>query len=558
MTATDSISVASDSIRTESRATAEAQNWKLLWFFDLYRLTIALSAALMALFAEKLSPFGKHSPGLFAAVAWIYLGVVVLSLIGHRLRRPDFESQVVVIGFADVTLLVLLMHASGGLQSGLVLLVLVAVAAISIMLDKRDTIFYAALATLATLLEHSWGSLTGQIANFSEVAQGYPQVGVFGIGMFTVAFLSYTLASRLRATEDLAERRGVDLANLSHLNELIIQRMQMGVVVCDGEGNVRLTNQAAQKFLAGRSEADGNAPLSNLAPDLGIQLFQWFSGNPAERGRKMFTAQTGYSLLPRFVPLGESREAGVLIFLEDMAVLKQQASQLKMGALARLTASIAHEIRNPLGAISNAAQLLGESAKGESEESRLLKIIEEQSRRMNVIVQNVTQLARRDQVKPVRIELEPWLKEFAGQFAETGAIPREIFAQFCAPGLNTCVDPDQLHQVVANLCQNALRHSPPFTGTPLIKLQGGTDADGRPCLDVIDWGSGVPAEIMDSIFDPFFTTTPKGTGLGLYIARELCEGNGANLTYHPGDGGVGSRFRITFARAEDCAELGSI
>jgi two-component system sensor histidine kinase PilS (NtrC family) len=192
-----------------------------------------------------------------------------------------------------------------------------------------------------------------------------------------------------------------------------------------------------------------------------------------------------------------------------------------MAALARLTASIAHEIRNPLGAIANAAQLLGENAPKDREENRLVKIIGDQSRRMNVIVENITQLSRRDQVSPVMLPLQPWLEEFMQHFAETLKIPREAFAVYGAEDLQVCIDPDQFYQVVGNLSQNALRHSPPFTGNLLVKFQGGTNSDGRPFLDVIDWGRGVPKEIRDQIFEPFFTTTPKGTGLGLYIAREL-------------------------------------
>lgn len=558
MAATDSaMGLASGMSLKESRAVSEAQNWKLLQFFNYYRLAISAGAAGIGLFAGKLDPFGSTSPELFLATALLYLTVAAAAFFTIRAQRPDFETQVTLLGFADITLITMLMHASGGLASGLGLLLIVAVAGLSLMLGRRYAFFYAALATIAVLLEHSWGLLTGQAVSIGQVTEDSPQVGLLGIGLFATAFLGYALANRLRATEQLAARRGVDLANLAQINELVIQRMQTGVLVCDRDGHIRLINQAARRFL-GMPAAAKKIPLSDVAPDLAIQFFQWLGNNSEARGWKIFTSRPGYTLLPRFVALGEASTPGILIFLEDMAVLKQQASQLKMSALARLTASIAHEIRNPLGAISNAAQLLGETVRPDSEERRLVKIIEEQGRRMNVIVQNVTQLARRDKVVPVKLELEPWIRDFIRQYAETAFVPREAFAVVGLAGLTACVDPDQLHQVVANLCQNALRASPPFTGTPLIKLQGGTDSERRPYLDVIDWGRGVPPEIVDHIFDPFFTTTPKGTGLGLYIARELCEGNGATLTHHPGEGGVGSRFRITFARLEDCAAFGSL
>jgi two-component system sensor histidine kinase PilS (NtrC family) len=270
----------------------------------------------------------------------------------------------------------------------------------------------------------------------------------------------------------------------------------------------------------------------------------------------MLRTRSGYTLLPRFQAIGERREdTGVLIFLEDTAVIKQQAAQLKMSALARLTASIAHEIRNPLGAIAHAAQLLGEAGDRSEDDARLLRIVQEQSRRMNVIVENVTQLSRRDKVNLQPVQLGTWVTDFIRQFTLTGKHPPEMFNTLGIANLGVCVDPDQLQQVVGNLCQNALRHSPPFTGQALIAFKTGLDPDQHPFLDVIDWGSGVPPEIVDHIFDPFFTTTPKGTGLGLYIARELCEGNGGRLEYHPGENGVGSRFRVTFARIEECADM---
>src|SRR3989344_4932796 len=545
--------------QAEGRAAVAAQNWKLLKYFNFYRLAIALAASAIAISIGKFSPFGEAHPGLFLSTSVVYAIISLTVVFSIHWQKPDYDSQAALLSFADVSLLTIIMHTSGGLPSGLGLMLVVAIAGTSLMLGKRLTIFYASLATIAVLLEHSWGMLTGGDPTDTEMLQGFPQVGLFGVGLYATAFFGYLLATRLRATEELAQRRGVDVANLTQLNELVIQRMQSGVVICDPQGNIRLINQSAQKYLGIHNEAEKKFPLNEISPDLAIQLFQWLGNSAAGRGRKVFTSRVGYSLLPRFVSLGDDKNAVKLIFLEDMSILKQQAQQLKMAALARLTASIAHEIRNPLGALSNAAQLLGETMNVENaEEKRLVKIIDEQSKRMNVIVQNVTQLSRRDRINPARLELEPWLQDFLRHYGDTVSVPRDAFVTHGIQGLSVCVDPDQLYQIISNLCQNALRHSPPFTGTPLIKFQGSRDSEDRPILDVIDWGAGVNPDIVDNIFDPFFTTTPKGTGLGLYIARELCEGNGATLNYHPGEGGVGSRFRVSFIRAEDCAELGTL
>ncbi|MCR4302573.1 MAG: PAS domain-containing sensor histidine kinase [Sulfuricaulis sp.] len=555
----DSVLPRAGQSRAEGQAVVAAQNWKLLEYFNFYRLAIGLAAASIAIAVGKFSPFGEAHPGLFLSTSIVFALISVTAVFSIHWRTPDYDSQAALLAFADVTLLTIIMHASGGISSGLGLMLIVAIAGTSLMLGKQLTIFYASLATIAVGLEYWWGWLTGGLAPEVDMMQGFPQVGLFGVGLFATAFFGYFLANRLRATEELAQNRGVDVANLTQLNELVIQRMQSGVVICDPQGAIRMMNQAAQKYLGIHNEADKKLPLNEISSELAIQLFQWLGNTAVNRGRNVFTSRVGYSLLPRFVSLGDDKNSVKLIFLEDMSILKQQAQQLKMAALARLTASIAHEIRNPLGALTNAAQLLGETMNAENaEEKRLVRIIDEQSKRMNVIVQNVTQLSRRDRINPVKLKLQPWLEDFLRQYGDTVSVPHEAFVAHNLEDLSVCVDPDQLYQVVSNLCQNALRHSPPFTGTPLIKFQGTRDSEDRPVLDVIDWGSGVNPEIADNIFDPFFTTTPKGTGLGLYIARELCEGNGATLNFHPGEGGVGSRFRISFVRAEDCADLGTL
>ncbi len=531
----------------ESESVVDSENWKLLRYFNGYRAFIACAAAVYALSGIHISPFGDTDRALFSGTALVYAALMVAGLVSSWRRWPSFETQTGILSFLDVILLTILLHASGGLSSGLGLLLVVSVGGSSLLLGTRLTIFFAALATVAIGVEVNWAFLTGGFWS----TDGYTQGGLLGFGLFATAALSHALAERLRATEALAQRRGVDLANLSQINDLIIQRMQSGVLVCDSGGQVHMLNKSARDFLGLREPLSGKPHLADISASLATQMADWLARSAANRGRQLVTTRGGYTLLPRFLAIGDGKNSGVLVFLEDTAILKQQAHQLKMSALARLTASIAHEIRNPLGAIIHAGQLLSESTGQTGEEKRLVRIIDDQSRRMNVIVENVMQLSRRDHVNPVVLDLTAWTKDFAHQFAETGGKPPEIISVNTPGTIEVCMDPDQLAQVIGNLCQNALRHSPPFTGQPLIALKAGTDSDRRPFLDVIDWGSGIPPEIVDNIFDPFFTTTPRGTGLGLYIARELCEGNGARLDYHPGDG-IGSRFRVTFLRAEDC------
>ncbi len=536
----------------ESESAVALENWKLLRYFNGYRALIACTAAVYALSGIHISPFGDSDPQLFYGTSLLYAALMLTGVVAAWRRWPAYETQIGLLSFLDIVLLTILLHASDGLSSGLGLLLVVSVGGSSLMLGTRLTVFFAALATVAIGVEVNWAFLTGGFWS----TDGYTQAGLLGLGLFATAALSHTLAARLRATEALAQRRGVDLANLSQINELIIQRMQSGVLVCDASGHVHMLNKCARDFLGLREPLSGKTLLTDISASLATQMFDWLGKLAANRGRQLVTTRAGYTLLPRFLSIGDTQNSGVLVFLEDTAILKQQAQQLKMAALARLTASIAHEIRNPLGAIIHAGQLLSESSSQSGEDKRLVRIIEDQSRRMNVIVENVMQLSRRDHVNPVVLNLSAWVRDFARQFAETSGKPAEVFSVVVHGAIEVCMDPDQLSQVIGNLCQNALRHSPPFTGQPQIALKAGMDIDRRPCLDVIDWGSGVPPEIVDNIFDPFFTTTPRGTGLGLYIARELCEGNGARLDYHPGDG-IGSRFCVTFLRAEECGGMGA-
>ncbi len=536
-------------IRLDSAETpllVREQNWLLLSYFNGYRLTLALLACIAGFWHGALAPFGSTDPRLFLIVALLYAATYLIALDTTRRRLGDFETQAAVLAFLDIVALILLMHASGGLASGTGVLLLVSIAGTSFLLGRRLTMFFAALATVGMLLEQAWPYLTGSRAGLPA---SYSQVGLFGLVLFATAALAQFVADRLRITEALAEQQEVDLRHMARLNEQIVQQLQSGVLVVDQTGRVQLANKTACTYLGCPDGNDGRQ-LDALAPPLHAQWLAQRQTSSAKR--RLFLSPAGYTLLPRFRALGDKGTA-MLIFLEDTAILKQQAQQLKMSGLARLTAGIAHEIRNPLGAITHAAQLLLESPDVQNGETRdLASIINDQSRRMNTIVESVLQLGRRDRTHTSRFRLEDWLNETLPALATALNVPKDALSLVIETQQAVCFDTDHLFQIINNLCHNSLKHSPPYSGDPLIKIEAGTEGD-RSVLDIIDWGPGIRAGIVDQIFDPFFTTTARGTGLGLYIGRELAEANGGTLEYRP-IGTAGCRFRLTFGRLSDCTD----
>jgi two-component system sensor histidine kinase PilS (NtrC family) len=259
-------------------------------------------------------------------------------------------------------------------------------------------------------------------------------------------------------------------------------------------------------------------------------------------------------LIPNFTRLGKDRHSGTLIFLEDTVRTAKQAQQMKLASLGRLTASIAHEIRNPLGAISHAEQLLAESESLSLPDKRLTEIIHKHTERVNAIIENVLQLSRRGNASPELFKLKQWLDHFAEEFVLSLRINQEELQIDVQPEtLMVNFDNTQFHQIVWNLCHNGIRHSQNCEANPKLELVGRLNNDTqRPYLDVIDHGAGIDPEHIQHIFEPFFTTESKGSGLGLYISKELCEANNAHISYLPNQGGS-SCFRIEFAKAEQTA-----
>lgn len=513
--------------------------WRPLLLLNVFRILISSSFCIIYLSGKDLPPFGSYDQKLFFHASLVYLFFSILLAIVHRLRRVPFPVHVYTSVLTDVILITTIMHASGGVQSGLGVLLIVTIATGSIVMGGRSALGFAALATIIVLSQQSYTSLI--YPGYSN----YPAAGLLGLTYFITAIVFVFLARRITESEALAKKRGIDLANFAQLTEHIIQRMQTGVLVVDQDGIIRLINESAAQML-GASTPLQNIKINTLAPQLTTQWQNWIS-NSDYLPQSIRLTHNPVEISPRFARIGEDTSAGALIFLQDMAAMAQQAQQLQLASLGRLTASIAHEIRNPLGAISHAGQLLAESANLDKNDLRMTQIISDHSQRLNTIVENIMSLSRSKTSQVELIHLKDYLTDFVSDYILGQAIEEGVIGIDVSPA-DTMVrfDKGHLQQILINLCDNGLRHSQGSEEHTRLVLSGGLAANAaRPHLDIIDKGPGVQEDALHNLFEPFFTTESRGTGLGLYLSRELAESNQAHLSYTRTDDGHAC-FRITF------------
>ncbi|MBI3901530.1 MAG: PAS domain-containing protein [Nitrosomonadales bacterium] len=515
--------------------------WRPLSLFNFYRLFLGcLFIFLVGLFGNTLS-LGSSDLPLFFRASIIYVVMVLVSQLATRLRQPRFGLQLAFQVGTDVACITVLSHASGGVQSNLGMLLLVSLAAAGLISRGRTTLFFAALASIAALLQHSYAVLNQE----AEITQ-YVQVGLLSIAYFAIAWLAHTLAKYAIASEDLAVRRGVDLANMAEANRLAIQDMPDGVLVVDERGVVRQHNPSAERLLGYQFPEAGEVTLEDCSPLLMERLAAWRQ-NHGHESEVLRLGAIGHRLRVRFLPVQREGFWGAVLFIEDIQRMQAQAQQIKLAALGRLTANVAHEVRNPLSAISYATELLQEGAHEPAQE-RMFQIIMDNAARLNRIVQDVMQLNRRDRVQAEPLLLADLLPGFIAGLSQAERVERSVFSIEAEEACVVNFDRGHLDQILWNLCCNALRYCRKLTGS--IKLSVWRMGEGRVILDIIDDGPGVAPEVVPQLFEPFFTTATGGAGLGLYIARELSEANGATLDYWRQEGS-GACFRIVFGGQDE-------
>jgi two-component system sensor histidine kinase PilS (NtrC family) len=514
-----------------------------LYFFNLFRV---FQAALIAgLIFSPLAVKWVTLSHVFLArsVAIGYLLFAAVNLFVGSRSQTDLRLNVSLALVGDIAATTVALYAIKNPPSGIAMLLMVNVGAGALLLPPRLAGFFAALATLGVIGQ----SFLGRLIESED--RDLIEYGLYGFGYFATAILCFALGKQLRETEALAEQRGIDVANLSQINELIIRRMQTGVIVVDDTNRVHLWNESAWALLGNPDKHEYD--LGTLAPELSRRLYHWRTTRKADN-TSVALAEDVPEVIPRFTQLAAHDDSNVLICLDDTSLLSRRAEQLTLTSLGRLSASIAHEIRNPLAAISYSAQLLAESESMLDEDKRMVEIINNHCSRVNEIVENILQLSRRERSRPESLDLSRWVNGFVEEYKAGNDIGRDQLRAVTQPrGVEALADPQQLQQVVWNLVQNALRYGrlPDEPARVAVIARMASDK-GPPLIEVADRGPGIPPKVAAQIFEPFFTTHEFGTGLGLYLARQMCEANQATLEYVPVAGG-GSCFRITLPASAD-------
>ena len=513
----------------------KAQRSAIFRVYNYYRVLIAFLFLFLFLDPNLNDFVGNVNPDLFRTTIISYIiinsiiGIASLFVSTNFLSKP-MPGFTVVIG--DIIALTLLMSASGGVSSGLGNFLFFTLAFAGGMIHGRISTVLPAIAFILTIYDEFYLFFLDE-----NDIQSFFQAGLLGIVYFVTNILFQTLSRQLH-------NRQSEVYTLEQVNQLIIEGMSTGVVVLKDNQSPRMINHAAERLLSSPGDL---VPVSDELPAIVTDLVRDWKEDPSLQGVSFSIPGTGQELVATLSELETpSADADTLIFLQDSTEVQRQAQQLKLASLGRLSASIAHEIRNPLGAISHAAQLLSESDNLDKADARLCEIIQNHSVRMNGVIENVLQLSRRKSAEPKHIVLDQWLEDFVIEFKNSGQEDVSIEVNLDPKGVEIDIDPLHLTQVVTNLAQNGLRYSVKKTGEAKLLINGGVDVEsGLPYLEIVDYGDGVSEELVPNLFEPFYTTETSGTGLGLYLSKELCAANDARLNYRQASTG-GSSFKITF------------
>ena len=523
-----------DSNNASTKQNLKDARWNSLKLYNGYRIFIAITVLLSHGLLQKLGNFNINTVQFIFTITFAYLIFSLVAALLTWLEKPRLEIALPTQILTDIAFILLLMHLEKASNNGFGLLLVITIAAASLISNGRLALFYAAIATIGILIGQFFTSI------FSPTdADSYTRAAMLSAACFAIAWLAHSLATRMQQSEALASQRGMDLQNMAQVNALIAHKIEDGVLVIDQDLVIKHINLQAQSFLDIETEAWLNQRLDQISPALTNLYFDWLKSQGKQDTNALTQQQinkiniASRELKVSFLPVSDTTDQGAVIFLEDWSHMHTQSHQVKLAALGRLTANIAHEIRNPLSAIGHANQLLQEDEEMPPANMRMLQIIGDNVQRLDQIIKDVLELNRRDRTNQEIIHLENFITDFYNQFCVVENISSDHF-ELNLEDHNTSIlfDRRHLNQILWNLCRNGWRHSLQKAGSLRLDIQLNMRSHVI-TIEVTNDGEPIPESISSSLFEPFFTTEETGTGLGLYISRELAEANGANLKYQP-------------------------
>jgi len=515
------------------------EQWRTLALFATYHLVLSLALVILAERAELLKA-ANAQPALFSNVSQAFLAASVIFLISSALKRPPFSTQVRGILLIDITLLTWLMHAAGGASSGYGLLLAVSLALGVLLTRGLSPIFFTALASTAVIGQQVYAYF------FIEAPLiGFLHAGLLGLACLSIGLLNYVLSRRLDTTREIIQQQEKDLNNLNVINDLVVDLLDLGVIVVDSRNRIITANELVGSWL--HTPITKALPIAALHQDLSDALTQWRPQPARIADPDMVLEIAGKELRIEFLQIGGAEYRGAIILVRDMARVRAESHRVKLAAIGQMSAGVAHEIRNPLSAISQGAQLLRESPRIKDQERNIVDMLLRNTARLNSVVDNILSLSRRREPSRKPVELCAFLQEVAKEMATVPATEAAQIKIDCPVEIWILVDPQHLDEVLNILVENAIRHGGPQAALEVV-MRGHLIDDQTPVLDIQDNGAGVAKNIARKLFEPFFSTG-NGTGLGLFLAKQLCEANGCRLALSAQPAENGARFEISLPLA---------
>lgn len=487
-----------------------------LWYAA-YRLLITSCLVLIFILTQDELSTNYEFPQLYFYVLWGYFFINCVQLFNLKHFKQHIPQQFAFIFIVDVIALSLLTIATNGPNLSISILFLTTIFAASLLLKTQKALIITLIAVIAVIYQQFFISFLTQ-HSFQNLGNSV----ILAVLFFVFYACGQIAVRRFQLLDHVNFSQSQELKRLQNINRYILEQIETGYLVLDENCHIVLSNPAACALLGiAPFYAFDKYPLYKLQPD----LFELLDFDQVQNGEKFqFESQLSrYHLHIEVQKLIVPQQVLTLLVIQDGQKMNQQVQQLKLAALGQLSASIAHEIRNPLAAIVQANELLPNSTV--DQQQTLSQMISKQTKRIDKIVQDTLSMVRNQGTQPISIQLDRFIPIFIQE--DLPDLKTKILCHI-APQLSLNFDEAQFRQVLINLIRNAVRHNSPERST--IELHCYTQ-DKNIHIDVCDFGEGVAIHDQAHLFQPFFSTAITGTGLGLYLSHSFCEANQALLSY---------------------------